>query len=288
MKTVNKAIIPAGGFGTRLLPVTKAVPKEMLPVLDRPAIDFAVEECLNSGITDVCIVLSRGKEDIVRYFDSAPELETTLVRANKRDLLPTINKYRGKINIYYVVQPEMKGTGKAVELCREFISRDSFAVLFPDDIIYNQHKPVTKQLIEAYETTGAAAIVGVQNMPAEEAVAYGVMVPSETKGRYTRIKGFIEKPTLDNMPSTLTSLGRFVLSPDILEYISKTKPVANGEVYLPSAIDLMSRELNVYSYEFEGIRYDMGSKFGFLQANIDYALRDSELREKLKRYISRK
>lgn len=287
MNTVRKAIIPAGGYGTRLLPVTKAVPKEMLPVLDRPAIDFAVEECLNSGITDVCIVLSKGKEDIVRYFDSSPELETALVRANKRELLSSINKYQGKINIYYVVQPEMRGTGKAIELCREFISKDPFAVLFPDDIIYNPQKPVTKQLIDAYLTTGSS-IVGVQDMPAEEAVAYGVMVPSETKGRYTRIKGFIEKPTLDNMPSTLTSLGRFVLTPDILEYIAKTKPVQNGEIYLPSAIDLMSRELNVYSYTFEGIRYDMGSKFGFLQANIDYALRDSELREKLKRYISRK
>lgn len=287
MNTVRKAIIPAGGYGTRLLPVTKAVPKEMLPVLDRPAIDFAVEECLNSGITDVCIVLSKGKEDIVRYFDSSPELETALVRANKRELLSSINKYHGKINIYYVVQPEMRGTGKAIELCREFISKDPFAVLFPDDIIYNPQKPVTKQLIDAYLTTGSS-IVGVQDMPAEEAVAYGVMIPSETKGRYTRIKGFIEKPTLNNMPSTLTSLGRFVLTPDILEYIAKTKPVSNGEIYLPSAIDLMSRELNVYSYTFEGIRYDMGSKFGFLQANIDYALRDSELREKLKRYISRK
>lgn len=287
MNTVRKAIIPAGGYGTRLLPVTKAVPKEMLPVLDRPAIDFAVEECLNSGITDVCIVLSKGKEDIVRYFDSSPELETALVRANKRELLSSINKYQGKINIYYVVQPEMRGTGKAIELCREFISKDPFAVLFPDDIIYNPQKPVTKQLIDAYLTTGSS-IVGVQDMSAEEAVAYGVMVPSETKGRYTRIKGFIEKPTLDNMPSTLTSLGRFVLTPDILEYIAKTKPVQNGEIYLPSAIDLMSRELNVYSYTFEGIRYDMGSKFGFLQANIDYALRDSELKEKLKRYISRK
>lgn len=287
MNTVKKAIIPAGGYGTRLLPVTKAVPKEMLPVLDRPAIDFAVEECLNSGITDVCIVLSKGKEDIIRYFDSAPDLETALVRANKRELLPAINKYRGKINIYYVVQPEMRGTGKAIELCREFISQDPFAVLFPDDIIYNPQKSVTKQLIDAYLTTGSS-IVGVQDMPAEEAVAYGVMIPSETKGRYTRIKGFIEKPTLDNMPSTLTSLGRFVLMPDILDYIAKTKPVPNGEIYLPSAIDLMARELNVYSYTFEGIRYDMGSKFGFLQANIDYALRDSELREKLKRYISRK
>lgn len=287
MNTVRKAIIPAGGYGTRLLPVTKAVPKEMLPVLDRPAIDFAVEECLNSCITDVCIVLSKGKEDIVRYFDSSPELETALVRANKRELLSSINKYQGKINIYYVVQPEMRGTGKTIELCREFISKDPFAVLFPDDIIYNPQKPVTKQLIDAYLTTGSS-IVGVQDMPAEEAVAYGVMIPSETKGRYTRIKGFIEKPTLDNMPSTLTSLGRFVLTPDILEYIAKTKPVQNGEIYLPSAIDLMSRELNVYSYTFEGIRYDMGSKFGFLQANIDYALRDSELREKLKRYISRK
>lgn len=288
MKTVKKAIIPAGGFGTRLLPVTKAVPKEMLPVLDRPAIDFAVEECINSGITDICIVLSRGKEDIVKYFDVVPELEAALVRADKRNLLPVVNKFKGKVNVYFVFQPEMRGTGKAIELCREFIGNDPFAVLFPDDIIYNPQKAVTSQLVDAFMTTGSAAVVGVQNMPAEEATQYGVMDPIETKGRYTLIRGFKEKPSLNDMPSTLTSLGRFVLTPDIFDYIKRTKPVANGEVYLPSAIDIMSREQNVYAYEFEGIRYDIGSKFGFLQANIDFALRDNELREKLKKFINQK
>lgn len=288
MKTFKKAIILAGGFGTRLLPVTKAVPKEMLPVLNRPAIDFTMEECLDSGITDICIVISRGKEDIIRYFGAVPELDNALTRANKRDLLPIVNKYRGKANVYFVIQPDMRGTGKATELCKEFVGNDPVAILFPDDIIYSPQKPVTKQLIDAYETTCASAIVGVQKMQKEDAVMYGVIDPAESKGRYTRVRGFIEKPSLDNMPSTLTSLGRFIVTPDIFEYIGKTKPVSNGEVYLPSAIDLMAKVQNVYAYEFDGTRYDIGNTFGFLQANIDFALRDAELREKLKRFITQK
>ena len=283
MKKVTKAIIPAAGFGTRFLPITKSVPKEMLPILDRPSIDYVIEECLLSGITDVCIVISRGKEAILNYLDVNAELESALIKAGKTEELALINKY-SNVNFTFVLQPEMRGTAKAIELCKNFVGNEPFVVLFPDDVIFNPEKPVTKQLIEAYETTGAS-IVGCQYMPAEEAVNYGVMKISEQKGKYILINGFQEKPSLKELASNVTSLGRFLLTPEIFDCILRTKPVKNGEVYLPSAIDILSRESAVYAYLFDGTRYDMGSKFGFLKANIEFALRDNELREQLVKFI---
>ena len=279
MKSIRKAIIPAAGFGTRHLPITKAVPKEMLPILDRPAVDYVIEECIQSGITEICIVVSRGKQAIVDYLDSRPELEAELIKTDKRDKLGLINSFKGRAEFYFVRQSEMRGTAKAVELCREFIGKDDFAVLFPDDVMYSPNKPLMGQLISAYETTGAG-IVGVQIIPDAEARKYGVIVPAESKGRYTRIKGFVEKPSSEKLPSNLTSLGRFVLTNDIFDYIAVT-PAVKGEVYLPSAIDLMARRQNVYAYEFEGKRFDIGGAEGFLEANLSFAMRD----EKLKRII---
>lgn len=286
MKNVTKAIIPAAGFGTRFLPITKAVPKEMLPILDRPSIDFVIEECLSSGINDICIVISHGKEAILNYLDSNLKLENALIKAEKRDKIPLINKFK-EANFTFVLQPEMKGTAKAVELCKNFTGSEPFAVLFPDDVIYNPENPVTAQLIKAYESTGTS-IVGCQNMSKEEAVHYGVMSVREQKGKYVLIDGFQEKPSIDCLKSTITSLGRFLLTPEIYDYIEMTKPVRNGEVYLPSAIDLMAKDLSVYAYVFDGTRYDMGSKFGFLKANIEFALRDPILREQLVNFIKGK
>lgn len=283
MKKISKAIIPAAGFGTRFLPITKAVPKEMLPILDRPSIDFVIEECLMSGITDICIVISRGKEAILNYLDSNSMLENALIKADKKEKIALINKYKD-VKFTFVLQPEMNGTAKAVELCKNFTGNEPFLVLFPDDVIYNPQRPVALQLVEAYETTGTT-IVGCQNMTKEEAVNYGVMDVSEQKGNYVLINGFQEKPTVENMLSTVTSLGRFLLTPDIYDYIGKVKPAKNGEIYLPSAIDLMAKESNVYAYLFDGVRYDMGSKLGFLKANIEFALRDPVLREQLITFI---
>ena len=283
MKKVTKAIIPAAGFGTRFLPITKAVPKEMLPILDRPSIDFVIEECLISGITDICIVISRGKEAILNYLDSNIELESALLKANKQNQVALINRYKD-VNFTFVLQPEMRGTAKAIELCKSFVGNDPFAVLFPDDVIYNPENPVTAQLIKAYETTGTS-IVGCQNLSPEEAIHYGVMQVREQKGKYILIDGFQEKPTIEKLSSTITSLGRFLLTPEIFDYIDKTKPVKNGEIYLPSSIDLLAKDFPVYAYLFDGTRYDMGSKFGFLKANIEFALRDPALREQLIKFI---
>ncbi len=277
MRKITKAVIPAAGFGTRHLPVTKAVAKEMLSVLDRPAIDYVVEECVESGITDICIILSRGKGMVADYFDRVPELEASLEKTGKFDMLRLVNAYEGRARISYIRQPEMRGTAGAVELCRNFTAGEPFALLFPDDVMYNPGSPVTLQLVKAYEKTGAS-IVGVQTIPPELAVRYGVMVPVESEDRYTRISGYKEKPPINELPSTLTSLGRFVLTDDIYSYIEKTEPTLNGEYYLAISIDLMAKEKPVYAYDFEGTRYDIGSKEGFLKANIDYALRDKALR----------
>ncbi len=284
MKRVTKAIIPAAGFGTRFLPATKAMPKEMLPIVDVPSIQYIVEECVQSGITDVCIILGRNKNNIADHFDRNIEVELALAKSNKYKEIELMNSLSDKINISYVRQNEMLGTGKAIELCKTFVGNDPFAVLFGDDVMYNPTNPVTKQLIDAYENTNAT-IVGVQIQPREECPKYGVVVPGMVKGKYTQILGFKEKPKLEELPSQLTSLGRYILTPDIFHYIEKTPPVKNGEVYLPTAIELMSQDSNVFAYTFDARRYDIGDKLGYIEANIEYALRNKELEKGLKKYI---
>ena len=284
MAIISKAVIPAAGFGTRHLPITKAIAKEMLPILDRPAIDYVVEECVLSGITDICIIVSRGKSMIADYFDKVPEIENSLAKAGKTALLEKMNAYMGKVHITYVRQPEMRGTAYAVSLCKEFAAGEPFALLFPDDVMYNPDKPVTRQLMEAYYEVNAP-VIGVQDIPPEEAVKYGVMLPLEKRGKLTLVGGYQEKPALKDLVSTLTSLGRFVLTPEVFDFIKTVKPTHNGEYYLSTAFDDMAKVKPVYSYTFDGIRYDMGGREGFLKANIDYALRDPALAPYLKSLI---
>lgn len=284
MAKITKAVIPAAGFGTRHLPITKAIAKEMLPILDRPAIDYVVEECVLSGITDICIVVSRGKSMIADYFDRVPEIESSLAKAGKTALLEKMNAYMGKVHITYVRQPEMRGTAYAVDLCRDFAAGEPFALLFPDDVMYNPDKPVTRQLMEAYYEVNAP-VIGVQDIPPEEAVKYGVMLPLERRGKLTLVGGYQEKPAVKDLVSTLTSLGRFVLTSEVFDFIKTVKPTHNGEYYLSTAFDDMAKVKPVYSYTFDGIRYDMGGREGFLKANIDYALRDPALAPYLKSLI---
>lgn len=284
MAIITKAVIPAAGFGTRHLPITKAIAKEMLPILDRPAIDYVVEECVLSGITDICIVVSRGKSMIADYFDRVPEIENSLAKAGKTALLEKMNAYMGKVHITYVRQPEMRGTAYAVDLCRDFAAGEPFALLFPDDVMYNPDKPVTRQLMEAYYEVNAP-VIGVQDIPPEEAVKYGVMLPLERRGKLTLVGGYQEKPAVKDLVSTLTSLGRFVLTSEVFDFIKTVKPTHNGEYYLSTAFDDMAKVKPVYSYTFDGIRYDMGGREGFLKANIDYALRDPSLAPYLKSLI---
>ncbi|HHT83606.1 MAG: UTP--glucose-1-phosphate uridylyltransferase [Christensenellales bacterium] len=284
MQKVTRAIIPAAGYGTRFLPATKAMPKEMLPIVDVPSIQYIVEECIASGITDVCIILGRNKNNIADHFDRNVEVENALAKAGKYQQIRIMNELCDKVNICYIRQKEMLGTGKAVELCESFVKGEPFVVLFGDDVIYNPDYPVTKQLIDAYETTGLT-IVGVQPQPKEEATKYGVIVPGKVKGRYTEILGFMEKPEIDKLPSTLASLGRFILTPDIFEFIRRTPAAPNGEVYLPTAIELQAKAIGAFAYSFEGKRYDIGDKLGYIKANIEYALRNEDLFEGLRSYL---
>ncbi|MDR2046413.1 MAG: UTP--glucose-1-phosphate uridylyltransferase [Clostridiales bacterium] len=283
--TVRKAVIPAAGFGTRFLPITKSVPKEMLPIVDKPAVQYIVEEAVDSGIKEILIIANRFKRCIEDHFDKNYELENLLKRFDRTDDLKTVLMSHLDAEFTYVRQKEMRGSGAAVGLARSFVKDEPFAVLFADDVIYNANKPCTRQLIEAYEKT-RLSVVGVQSVSDKTALKCGVIKKGAVKGRYTEIKGIVEKPSdINALPSNLASLGRFVLTPDIFDALERTA-LRNNEVFLTDAIDLVAREAGAYAYEFEGERYDIGDRVGFLIANIEYGLRDKRAGGELKKYLS--
>lgn len=285
MKKVRKAIIPCAGFGTRFLPATKAIPKEMFPIVDVPSLQYIVDECVDASITDILIILGKNKKCIEDHFDTSPELEQLLEKGNKTEILKSMRALSDKANFYYVRQPEMNGSGAAVMLGEAFVGNEPFAVVFGDDIVYTGDKPsAMAQLIGAYETTGKS-ILGVQDMPPEEAIKYGCVLPGAVKGRYAEVKGLVEKPSIDKLPSTLSSMGRFVLTPEIFDIIKTTPKAKNGEVYLTDAIATLAFTDGVFAYDFEGRRYDVGDKVGYIQANIEYGLRNVDTADKLKAYL---
>lgn len=262
MKKVRKAVIPAAGHGTRFLPVTKALPKEMLALIDTPALQYVAQEAADSGIEEILVVINREKELIRRYF--CKEEATCAAERELDDLLE-------RVRFEFVYQDEADGTAGAVLLAREFTADEPFAVMYGDDVIVNDGgEPCLKQLIRAYGRTGKT-VLGVQERPRQEAAKYAVIRKGRTEGRLTEVLGIVEKPSPDDMPSTLSSLGRYVLTPDIYGAIERA-PVFRGEKYLTHAIDLLTDE-GVYAYDFEGVRYDIGDKFGFLQANVEMGLR---------------
>ena len=262
MKKVRKAVIPAAGHGTRFLPVTKALPKEMLALIDTPAVQYVAQEAADSGIEEILVVINREKELIRRYF--CKEEATCAAERELDDLLE-------RVRFEFVYQDEADGTAGAVLLAREFTADEPFAVMYGDDVIVNDGgEPCLKQLIRAYGRTGKT-VLGVQERPRQEAAKYAVIRKGRTEGRLTEVLGIVEKPSPDDMPSTLSSLGRYVLTPDIYGAIERA-PVFRGEKYLTHAIDLLT-DKGVYAYDFEGVRYDIGDKFGFLQANVEMGLR---------------
>lgn len=262
MKKVRKAVIPAAGHGTRFLPVTKALPKEMLALIDTPALQYVAQEAADSGIEEILVVINREKELIRRYF--CKEEATCAAERELDDLLE-------RVRFEFVYQDEADGTAGAVLLAREFTADEPFAVMYGDDVIVNDGgEPCLKQLIRAYGRTGKT-VLGVQERPRQEAAKYAVIRKGRTEGRFTEVLGIVEKPSPDDMPSTLSSLGRYVLTPDIYGAIERA-PVFRGEKYLTHAIDLLT-DKGVYAYDFEGVRYDIGDKFGFLQANVEMGLR---------------
>ena len=262
MTRIRKAVIPAAGHGTRFLPVTKAVPKEMLAVIDKPALHYIAKEAADSGIEEILVIISPDKE-IIRHYFGAGEEECVAERE--------LNDLIGQVKFRFAVQEKACGTANAVMLAKEFTGDEPFAVMYGDDVIVNDNgKPCVAQLADAYAKVGKT-VLGVQERPRQEAAKYAVIRKGRTEGRLTEVLGIVEKPSPDDMPSTLSSLGRYVLTPDIYGAIERA-PVFRGEKYLTHAIDLLT-DKGVYAYDFEGVRYDIGDKFGFLQANVEMGLR---------------
>ncbi len=278
MKTVRKAIIPAAGLGTRFLPATKAMPKEMLPIVDKPTIQYIVEEAIESGIEDIIIVTGKGKRAIEDHFDNAFELEANLMEKSKFELLEKVQAL-SKVDIHYIRQKEPKGLGHAVWCARNFIGNEPFAVLLGDDIVQAEI-PCLKQLINQYEQT-LSSVIGVQEVPDNQTNRYGIIDPSEKFGRRYEVNCFVEKPEIGTAPSNLAIMGRYILKPEIFMFLEKQHKGAGGEVQLTDAIEQLNRIQRVFAYDFEGQRYDVGEKFGFIQTTIEMALNNVELREDL-------
>ncbi len=283
MKKIKKAIIPAAGLGTRFLPATKAMPKEMLPILDKPTIQYIVEEAARAGIEDIIIVTGRHKRAIEDHFDSQKELEMVLKEKGKSELLEKVQYSTELANIFYVRQKEQKGLGHAISSARQFIGNEPFAVLLGDDIVESE-VPAVKQLIDVYEETGHS-VIGVQEVPEADTHRYGIIDPLTKNGRQYEVKKFVEKPAQGTAPSNLAIMGRYVLTPEIFDYLKTQKEGAGNEIQLTDAIERMNNDNQVYAYDFEGERYDVGEKLGFVKTTVEYALKDDSMREELTRFI---
>ena len=287
-KTVRKAVIPAAGLGTRFLPATKAMPKEMLPIVDIPTIQYIVEEAVQSGIEEILIITNSNKHCMENHFDKSYELEDRLTASGKLDAVKMIDDIANLANIYYVRQKEPKGLGHAIMCAKTFIGDEPFAILLGDDVVVNKGgKPALKQLIDVYKKVGAS-VVGVQTVAEDQVQKYGIVAPSkdfESTGRLHKLYSMVEKPSKEEAPSRLAVLGRYVLTPDIFELLECQTPGAGGEIQLTDAIKRLMDTQAVYAYDFEGIRYDVGDKFGFIKATIDFALDRDDLKDQVREYI---
>lgn len=285
MKKVRKAIIPAAGLGTRFLPATKAMPKEMLPIVDKPTIQYIVEEAIESGIEDIIIVTGKDKRAIEDHFDSAHLLETRLAESEKFELLNAV-QLSSKVDIHYIRQKSPLGLGHAVWTARKFIGDEPFAVLLGDDIIQAE-TPGLKQLITQFDEQ-QSSVIGMMEVPENETYRYGIINPAEQMGKLYRAKGFVEKPRAGTAPSNMAIIGRYVFTPEIFKYLDQMKVGAGGEIQLTDAIEQLNTIQNVYGYAFEGKRYDIGEKLGFVETTIEFALQRPDLREDLIKFMKTK
>ncbi|UKS57351.1 UTP--glucose-1-phosphate uridylyltransferase GalU [Exiguobacterium acetylicum] len=283
MKKITKAIIPAAGLGTRFLPATKAMPKEMLPILDKPTIQYIVEEAAKAGIEDIIIVTGKHKRAIEDHFDNQKELEITLENSGKTELLEKVQFSTNLANIFYVRQKEQKGLGHAILTAKQFIGNEPFAVLLGDDIVESDD-PAIKQLMDVYEQT-EKSVIGVQEVRPEDTHRYGIIDPKSKNERLYDVKKFVEKPAPGTAPSNLAIMGRYVLTPDIFDYLANQEEGAGGEIQLTDAIERLNADSQVFAYDFEGNRYDVGEKLGFVKTTIEYALKDAEMKDELKAFI---
>jgi len=282
---VKKAIIPAAGYGTRFLPATKSMPKEMLTIVDKPAIQIIVEEAVASGIEDILIITGRGKEVIQDHFDNTPELEAVLEKQGKTELLKIAQDVSNLANVHYVRQKEALGLGHAVLCAKTFVGNEPFVVMLGDDIV-DSDIPCTKQLLDAFETY-QCSVVGVQPVDWSQVDKYGIVDVEEIKDRDFRVRGLVEKPDLNDAPSNYAILGRYVLTPEIFDKLQKTEPGKNGEIQLTDALRGLLDDQGIVAHNFEGTRYDTGDKLGYLKATVEMGLRHSEVKDRFREYLKR-
>jgi len=284
IKQVRKAVIPAAGLGTRFLPATKATPKEMLPIVDKPTIQYIIEEAVASGIEEFLIITGRTKRSIEDHFDRSMELEMALEAKGEKELLAMVREIADK-NVYYIRQKEPKGLGHAVLCAKDFIGNEPFAVLLGDDVVYNPQDPALKQLMDVYAATGSG-VLGCQEVPADKVSSYGIVATEPTKDNRTfKVLDMVEKPSADKAPSRLAVLGRYIINPEIFAILENTKPGKGGEIQLTDALKELATQQTMYAYNFVGRRYDVGDKEGFLEATVEYALRRPELRDRFRAYL---
>ncbi|MEX1307639.1 MAG: UTP--glucose-1-phosphate uridylyltransferase GalU [Eubacteriales bacterium] len=284
MQKIRKAIIPAAGLGTRFLPATKAQPKEMLPIVDKPTIQYIVEEAIASGIETILIITGRGKRAIEDHFDRSFELESELLKEGKSELYKLVDEIAHLVELYFVRQKSPKGLGHAIHCGKDFVGNEPFAVLLGDDVVVNKEKPALKQLIDVYNETGKS-VLGVQRVPNEAISSYGIVDPIETKGTVSRVKALVEKPKAEEAPSNIAILGRYIITPRIFEILETTQPGVGGEIQITDALNILAAEEAMYACEFEGKRYDVGSKIGFLKATVEFALDRDDLKDEFRAYL---
>lgn len=280
---VRKAVIPAAGLGTRFLPATKAQPKEMLPIVDKPTLQYIIEEAVATGIEEILIITGRNKKSIEDHFDKSVELELELESKGKADQLAEVRHITDMANIMYIRQKEPKGLGHAILCAKSFIGNEPFAVLLGDDIVYAK-TPCLKQMVDVYDELGTS-ILGVQEVPHENVNKYGIVDGIKLSDRIYEVKGLVEKPDPEDAPSNIAILGRYIITPEIFEILENTKPGKNGEIQLTDALKELAQLQKMHAYNFEGKRYDVGDKIGFLQATVEYALRREDIAEPFLNYL---
>ena len=282
MQQVKKAIVPVAGYGSRFLPYTKAIPKAMLPIINRPAIEVIIQEIVDSGIEEIYLIVGQNKDIIESHFSKNAKIESLLEGKGKYELLESIRRL-SSLDIHFVMQEVQDGTAKAIALCREQIGNEPFAILLGDDVMKND-VPVTKQLIDVYNAE-RKTVIGVKQVKTEDIPKYATMKVERQRGKIYDISEIIEKPSLEQIKSNIAPLGRYVCTPELFEIIDTLKPGKNGEYQLTDALAALAEKGDAVAYEFDGERYDMGDRFGFLKANIDFALSDKELHDKVDSYI---
>ncbi|EEA84702.1 UTP--glucose-1-phosphate uridylyltransferase [Peptacetobacter hiranonis DSM 13275] len=276
-RKVRKAVIPAAGLGTRFLPATKAQPKEMLPIVDKPTLQYIIEEAVASGIEEILIITGRNKKSIEDHFDKSVELELELENKGKKELLEIVQNISNMINIHYIRQKEPRGLGDAIYCARHFIGDEPFAVMLGDDIVDNK-VPCLKQLMDAYDEY-RTTILGVQKVAKEDTNKYGIIDAKFIEDRVYKVKDLVEKPDSDKAPSNIAILGRYIITPEIFDILSDLPPGKGDEIQLTDALKELSKKEAMYAYDFEGRRYDVGDKLGFLEATVDFALKRDELKD---------